>query len=1642
MNDNDLLIKIGGDTRAFEASLDRARQQYEKLYKQINNPSRKQSQNEMKNLFNVKEFVKNLREGERAAKVISDRIKDQINSALGGAASTKDIEKYYDIWKRESAANAAREDRNAKRLTNIRNKEIKKYMATKEGLSKRAYARELARVRKLSTARIREANRVNATSNSGGNRGPLRTVAVYGAAMKVVYDLARAFKAVGAAVVDFDKMIYQNMGVLQLNREEATKLAYTVEDLGMKYGTAFSEIQDAMLTLGRAGVASEDIAKYTESVLALAQITGDTLGESAEAVASYREVFKKAATDVEFFGGKMAYIANETVLSMANFKIMGNYALSASKNMGMTYDTLMSLMGAMSKVGKQSSTIGTTVRRLGTALKDNSDKVLTAWRKLGFEQEKVAKAMHINSDATVKSITRTLSALGKEEYRAATKELNVLMKDLFDTLRDVGKSGHFDKFSQHYVDAIKQAEEVSSSFSANISKLQNRFLALGVTIGVDVLDQLNKFLGKTKDDAPEAIKVMENAFIILGKTAMAILVTLSAGLTFIISNLMIAFGGVAKLGGLIGAAGGELVSDHYAGKLKDVNTELDRYVKLGSEGNTISKQQAKAMTELIAKKESYSNALETTNFFIKDYEDLVDYGDEKIESTKLMEKQIIKLNSSMLETIVTGGKMEKALTNATKTKTKAGSNADIGDLSAITEMSAEAEASMVRSSLIQTAMKQNWSDQKLAVEQLNYSIAKQGVILEAAKKEAEGRGEYEKQFTTLQKEQERYDVLRFERKRLLTKQDESASKDAETAARRLGKEKEKASKAGAAAARRAASDYEKASKTKLAMLKEEAKQEVLKNKLAGKRGGKTKTEIELIYLKKQLIVQRRIIKEAKAMAKTPKTRLALEKEITTELQLRSTIQDKEEKAAKDYFDAIGEGVENAFGAILNGDIQGAFANLFKEMLTEGIKALVQIGIRTASVGIASQAQGEPYTAWARMAAMAATMGALGLVTGGVSGGGGGISASRMKEAEGVTTVLSDSVENAIETLRKNSTVGLKYSEKMAGHLEKLVVLSNKAASTIGTNLTGDEYVSNNEDGIWGGRTEELISTGINLSQTTIDELRDGQIKANAYMTEKITKSSWFGLKNEESLKTTDLGSADAQFVSSVSQAYVEGIEAMKTAYTALGMSGDEFEEIAAQWETSIAKLNFEGKSQAEIASMINGVISADLDMFTETLAAVMPYVSEFAYAGEGYAETLVRLANDYELVEKAMRNLSQVLPDVARGGLAAAEALVEAAGGMDAFQSGMDAFYDNFFSDAERQAMLQKNMAKSFKDLEMTLPSTATGFRAMTIQLMNQIPILDANVRAAKAKMEADMLSGAVSLAISKEVYAEAMRILSQAQAQLKFVMANMQDLGSLYEGVDGATGGFSSCGAAASSCGAAASSCGDAVEELASQLDHVSEQASFHARKLALEGNSQKSAEYAVTSAKVMLSALQKEHDLGKLTLDNYEKQLAIAYKAGGMTDEMLAKYSAVGSALLDVAEAEKALHEIRKQAELDKVKAEIAFYEDIFKRIMNAYSSSISPFNSREKAEHAGNFADAFEGQGNQQGYFDSLYKELEYEKKMSVTKEAYAILFDEYMRDLKNADYVEEKTTNDVVDELVVANQKLDDLMDTIEKASYKG
>jgi hypothetical protein len=340
------------------------------------------------------------------------------------------------------------------------------------------------------------------------------------------------------------------------------------------------------------------------------------------------------------------------------------------------------------------------------------------------------------------------------------------------------------------------------------------------------------------------------------------------------------------------------------------------------------------------------------------------------------------------------------------------------------------------------------------------------------------------------------------------------------------------------------------------------------------------------------------------------------------------------------------------------------------------------------------------------------------------------------------------------------------------------------------------------------------------------------------------------------------------------------MQALASAAAALGV--DNAQTYINNFSSELHKLNLEGKSQEEIAAMISGAISSDLDKLTEQ---VIPWIGAFQKAGEQYLETMGRVLYEMEVVNSGFEKLGYGFASFGHMAALVSDAFIQASGGLDNALGSINGYIDNFYTDAEKQALRVKELSKS---------------------------------------------SG----------------IFGDDTAYKK--------------AVDDAT--------------KQASNGSTAAAELLAEL-------------LRNQGKYKEYFDY-----------------MNKLAEDDLNKKKEIADK------------------------------------ELQLKSDELAFHKDILARIESAYTGSLNYMNSIERGSALSAIAINKLNSGDTQGYFNTLYKELEYEKKTATTREQYAVEFDKYIAELKGAEF-EPKTTDDVVEtleELIEQNKRIED---AIANGSYQ-
>jgi hypothetical protein len=516
---------------------------------------------------------------------------------------------------------------------------------------------------------------------------------------------------------------------------------------------------------------------------------------------------------------------------------------------------------------------------------------------------------------------------------------------------------------------------------------------------------------------------------------------------------------------------------------------------------------------------------------------------------------------------------------------------------------------------------------------------------------------------------------------------------------------------------------------------------------------------------------------------------------------------------------------------LYGNMAGAAKGFFAEG-TKGYKALEAAetafrayqlasdlvkGASAAAVAVANQAQGDPYTAWFRMAAMAAAMASLGfVVTGGLASGpsGGGDGA---KVATGTGTVFGDaeakseSIARATDRLADTARLqlstqsgmlaALRNIENSIGGITNLVLRGQSAASAseqfgivegksvnssaaLGAQLLAGGAIGGMvyalDKALLGGKlTTALFGTktritgnGLFAGAQDLGSIVDSGLSLQDYADVNTTKK-FFGIKTSNR-NSTVYQDADPQLQQQFGQVFKNFYDAISLAAGPLDLALADVSSRLDSFVVDIGKIDLKGLTGEEIQEKLGAVLGAAGDSIAE---AAIPGLQAFQNVGEGYFETVIRVASGIETAEAALellgigavsfsdiaRKQGDVAAEIVRQSIAAyesldgslssvgalvntldgaAEDLVDAytalvdvrdiliavgvsgdsltaamlrgAGGLEALQTSLGDYFENFFSEAERKAAGRSQLQGQFDRLGLgALPETRAAFRAI-----------------------------------------------------------------------------------------------------------------------------------------------------------------------------------------------------------------------------------------------------------------------------------------------------------------------------------------
>lgn len=284
--------------------------------------------------------------------------------------------------------------------------------------------------------------------------------------------------------------------------ESYHEMSDAILDMSKNIPMTAEELSQIMAAAGTAGIATEDLTRFTEVAAKMGVAFDSTAEQAGEWMAIWRTALGLTQDEVEVLGDQINYLGNTSSENALKLSQIVTDIGSLAKISGVSASELAALGAATT--GIDANVAATGLKNMfvamgqGTQATEKQQKIL---EKLGFTSTEVAERMQIDSKGMILDLLEAINQLPKAEQEAAIsgyfgKEslatIAVLAGNL-DNLKD-----QFEKVGDAaaYTGSMEAEYATRAATSANnVQLLENRMNALKIQLGTYLLPVLNTVLG-------------------------------------------------------------------------------------------------------------------------------------------------------------------------------------------------------------------------------------------------------------------------------------------------------------------------------------------------------------------------------------------------------------------------------------------------------------------------------------------------------------------------------------------------------------------------------------------------------------------------------------------------------------------------------------------------------------------------------------------------------------------------------------------------------------------------------------------------------------------------------------------------------------------------------------------------------------------------------------------------------------------------------------------------------------------------------------------------------------------------------------------------------------------------------------------
>jgi trimeric autotransporter adhesin len=238
-----------------------------------------------------------------------------------------------------------------------------------------------------------------------------------------------------------------------------------------------------------------------------------------------------------------------------------------------------------------------------------------------------------------------------------------------------------------------------------------------------------------------------------------------------------------------------------------------------------------------------------------------------------------------------------------------------------------------------------------------------------------------------------------------------------------------------------------------------------------------------------------------------------------------------------------------------------------------------------------------------------------------------------------------------------------------------------------------------------GTKTSIVGQGIYGGAQSLGSIMSGGFDASYYSDIKKTKK-FLGISTGSSY-STQYTAADAELERQFSLIFEGFYGAISAAAGPLGLSLGEVQSRLSGFVVNIGKIDLKGLTGTEIQEKLTAVFGAAADNLART---AVPGLEQFQKVGEGYFETLVRVASSIEAVSSTLSLLGTSVEGLS---LSAKLNLFDLFGSASEMASATGEYFALYYTKAEQASAQTAQMARVFDSLGLALPQSIAGFRAL-----------------------------------------------------------------------------------------------------------------------------------------------------------------------------------------------------------------------------------------------------------------------------------------------------------------------------------------